>query len=165
MWRSWSAGPFPWGCCRVFLNFSSVYLELLLIKDLESKASLHNYLCVKSIPLSIFSKILPLTPWNNRHLLGADVFPAEPALQIAWTVQLCLLVTVLGPGVRLIWKDFLHSKKQQDLIIVRDPLQRAARLFKEPLSPGTFKNCTPWGISKKNAKKRRTQRKMDHTIC
>lgn len=78
--------------------------------------------------------------WNKKHVLGADIFPAEPALQIAWTVQLCLLVTVLGLGVRLIWKDFLHSKKQQDLIIVRGALQHAARLFKEPLSPGTFKN-------------------------
>lgn len=76
---------------------------------------------------------------NNKHVLSADIFLAEPALQIAWTVQLCLLVTVLGLGVRLIWKDFLHSKKQQDLI--RDPLQHAARRFKEPLSPGTYKNC------------------------
>lgn len=96
------------------------------------------------MPLSFFffflEEFAPY-PWNNKHVLGADIFPAEPALQIAWTVQLCLLVTVLGLGVRLIWKDFLHSKKQQDLIIVRDPLQHAARLFKEPLSPGTFKNC------------------------
>lgn len=64
-------------------------------------------------------------------------------------MQLCLLVTVLCPGVRLIWKDFLHSKKQQDLIMARDPLQRAARLFEEPLSPGTLKNCPPRDISEK----------------
>lgn len=169
MWRSWSAGTFPWACCRVVFHFPPVYLELLLTNYLWSKASLHNYLCFRfklsnPFPCLFFSKILSSSPWNSKHILGADIFPAEPALQIAWTVQLCLLVTVLGPGVRLIWKDFLHSKKQQDLITVRDPLRRAARLFKEPLSPGTFKNLTPWGISKKKTHKETLHSKEDGSL-
>lgn len=66
------------------------------------------------------------------------------------------LVTVLSPGVRLIWKDFLHSKKQQDLIIVRDPLQRVVRLFKERLSTGAFKKTELHEASVKKNLRRNT---------